>query len=408
MSVFDIFTGKKDVDESQSVVGALDEGINNLQNTIMGMPNFTPDPSDARQIRYAQNNLVDAGDGTFYSPEKAIAQQKLESIGALKQTVTDEYERKRQNPLFNIMDIGADVFRNTVGLVPNMLTGGTAMTFDPSKSANSNYKSSMAELIGNQRAALEGLISARKTRAQAFAGGIGKNVSVPFTGEDGFQYNFVDDGFGSLTAQPVLDKDGNLVRKMKQQLVNIAGVPTLVDVNSPTDGGRSLTDIGTVAGNEGKVANERAIATVTGTAQGEAMVNLDGAREAANSFSSLLDQLHDHVGLSDVVGTQFGSIYAMKAGSNAADFNAFKEQVTGKLFLQARESLKGAGSVTDFEGIKGEQAMGRLQASQSVPAFKQAVRDIQDMIQKDLKKIESKAGGVYETPNRNRYEIVED
>lgn len=170
MSVFDIFTGKKDVDESQSVVGALDEGINNLQNTIMGMPNFTPDPSDARQIRYAQNNLVDAGDGTFYSPEKAIAQQKLESIGALKQTVTDEYERKRQNPLFNIMDIGADVFRNTVGLVPNMLTGGTAMTFDPSKSANSNYKSSMAELIGNQRAALEGLITARKTRAQAFAG----------------------------------------------------------------------------------------------------------------------------------------------------------------------------------------------------------------------------------------------
>jgi hypothetical protein len=138
------------------------------------------------------------------------------------------------------------------------------------------------------------------------------------------------------------------------------------------------------------------------------MVNLDSAREAANSFSSLLDQLHDHVGLSDVVGTQFGSIYAMKAGSPAADFNAFKEQVTGKLFLQARESLKGAGSVTDFEGVKGEQAMGRLQASQSVPAFKQAVRDIQNMIQKDLKKIESKAGGVYKTQSGNSYEIVKD
>ena len=165
-------------------------------------------------------------------------------------------------------DIGADIFRNTVGLVPNLLTGGTAVTVDPSKSANTDYRSAMSDLVGNQRAALESLVTARKDRATAFAGGVGKNVSVPFTGVDGFQYSTVDDGQGNLRAQPVLGPDEKPIQKMRQKLVNIAGVPTLVDVNSVTDSGRGLTDIDTVASNEGLVANERAIATATGKAQG--------------------------------------------------------------------------------------------------------------------------------------------
>ena len=42
MSVFDIFTGKKDIGDSANFVGALDEGIGALQDSIMGMPAGIP------------------------------------------------------------------------------------------------------------------------------------------------------------------------------------------------------------------------------------------------------------------------------------------------------------------------------------------------------------------------------
>jgi hypothetical protein len=407
MSVFDIFTGKDDIQKSRDFVGALDEGIAGLQQKITGMPNFNPDLTNEREVRYAQNNLILEEDGSYSLPEKAMAMQKLDSLTKTKANIDAEYERKRSNPLFNALDVGADVFRNTVGLVPNMLTGGTAVTYDPSKKMDNNYRAAMSGLVDSQRSALSELNEARKTRAQAFAGGIGKNISVPFTGTDGFQYSTVDDGRGNITAQPVLDAEGKKVQKMRQKVVTIAGVPTLVDVNSVSGDQTGLTDISEVAENASVVANAESFGRGTGKAQAEATVAVDGARQAANSYIGVLQKLLGHEGLTKTIGTQTGGLRSKIAGSDEADFMALKEQVEGKLFLQAREMLKGAGSVTDFEGVKGQAAMGRLQRSQSVGAFREAIQEIITMVQNDLRNIERKAGGQFSTPSGTTYRVVQ-
>ena len=136
MSIFDIFTNKAALSESDSFVGALDTGLEQYKAQLEAMPAFRPavnaeGVTNPRQMQYAQNNLIHDGNGGYYSPERMEKLQKYNQLQAVKDQQTAAYERKLNNPLFNIKDLGADIFRNTVGLVPNMLSGSEG--YDPSQ-----------------------------------------------------------------------------------------------------------------------------------------------------------------------------------------------------------------------------------------------------------------------------------
>lgn len=63
-----------------------------------------------------------------------------------------------------------------------------------------------------------------------------------------------------------------------------------------------------------------------------------------------------------------------------AETRARMEQIQGEAFLQAYERLKGAGPVTEVEGLKGEQAIARLKAAQRPEDYIMALRDLRDVV----------------------------
>jgi hypothetical protein len=68
-------------------------------------------------------------------------------------------------------------------------------------------------------------------------------------------------------------------------------------------------------------------------------------------------------------------------GSEARRVGARMDQLEGQAFLQAFESLKGAGQITEIEGLKATQAIGRLDRYQSQADYEAALRDLRAILE---------------------------
>ncbi len=75
-----------------------------------------------------------------------------------------------------------------------------------------------------------------------------------------------------------------------------------------------------------------------------------------------------------------GSIPAFP-GSPGANFNAKAAQLKGQTFLQAFETLKGGGAITETEGTKAESAIARLDKAQSEKEYRAALKEFREVIQ---------------------------
>ena len=69
-------------------------------------------------------------------------------------------------------------------------------------------------------------------------------------------------------------------------------------------------------------------------------------------------------------------------GTGQKRFGTRSSQLEGQAFLQAFESLKGAGQITEIEGAKATQAIGRLDTSQSPDDYRQALIELKDVLSK--------------------------
>lgn len=63
-------------------------------------------------------------------------------------------------------------------------------------------------------------------------------------------------------------------------------------------------------------------------------------------------------------------------GTDATDFRVVLDQIGGAAFLQAFESLKGGGAITEVEGKKATDAIARLNRAQSDSEFETSLRDL--------------------------------
>lgn len=68
------------------------------------------------------------------------------------------------------------------------------------------------------------------------------------------------------------------------------------------------------------------------------------------------------------------------------DLKVKVEQIAGVAFLQAFESLKGAGAITQTEGEKATQAIARLSRTQSPEAFKTSLFEFTDIVRRGVEK----------------------
>lgn len=146
---------------------------------------------------------------------------------------------------------------------------------------------------------------------------------------------------------------------------------------------------------EKNVAGEAA-ATAGGKASGEAAAGLPSAEAGFQSSVEAINQLLGHPGLNASVGTIQGQVPDAIAGalnSDVADFRSRLKQAQGQTFLRAFESLKGGGAITEVEGLKAEQAIGRLNQAVSEKDFKQALTDLKGILERGITAYRRKAGG---------------
>jgi hypothetical protein len=86
------------------------------------------------------------------------------------------------------------------------------------------------------------------------------------------------------------------------------------------------------------------------------------------------------------------------AGTDATNFKVLMDQIGGKAFLQAFESLKGGGQITETEGKKATDAIARLNRAQSDAEFQQALVDFRQVLSDAYKR---NTGQDYRGPSLN-------
>jgi hypothetical protein len=108
---------------------------------------------------------------------------------------------------------------------------------------------------------------------------------------------------------------------------------------------------------------------------------------------NLLKGEKPHPGFETAVGFSFLPGARFVPGAPAADFQARFDQVKGGAFLQAFETLKGGGSITNVEGDKGTAALNRMSLAQSEKEFVQAAREFQDVVRTGVARAKKMSGG---------------
>ena len=111
----------------------------------------------------------------------------------------------------------------------------------------------------------------------------------------------------------------------------------------------------------------------------EARSELPKVISQADAMLNSIDGILSHPGLSGAVGLQVPGM-SMVPGTPEADFATRLDQLQGQAFLQAFESLKGGGQITEVEGKKAEQAIARMSRMQSEEAFKEAMQELRGVL----------------------------
>jgi hypothetical protein len=128
-----------------------------------------------------------------------------------------------------------------------------------------------------------------------------------------------------------------------------------------------------------------------GKAGGKAAADLPRIVDGANQTLDLISRIKQHPGTERNFG-MVGMVGNMPGGQ-AADAWAMIQQLGGKAFLEAFNSLKGGGQITEIEGEKATNAIVRMQKAQSHKAFIEALGDFESVIRMGVDRARGAANG---------------
>lgn len=128
--------------------------------------------------------------------------------------------------------------------------------------------------------------------------------------------------------------------------------------------------------------------------QAQARVDLPQVIQQGEQTIKLVDDLLAHPGFNISVGAKspVGKVASFIPGTDAASFDIASKQMLGKQFLEAFESLKGGGQITQIEGEKATQAMSRMNTSNTQEEYTKAAKEFQNIIRSGIDRAKQKAG----------------
>lgn len=131
---------------------------------------------------------------------------------------------------------------------------------------------------------------------------------------------------------------------------------------------------------EGRASAIQTLPQVQSTAD-QLTRNIDELIGQRDARGDLVAGAKPHPGFGTSVGAGFGRVTKHIPGTEAADFNARVDQLLGGAFMQAFQSLKGGGQITEVEGKKATDAITRMSTSQSEREFVQAAQEFKGIVQ---------------------------
>ncbi len=165
---------------------------------------------------------------------------------------------------------------------------------------------------------------------------------------------------------------------------SVPATPAQPKVVTPEDVGR----------NEATIAAAKKTAEIDATDSAEARADFGRIQKNAQDMMGVLDQLIKHPGREIATGGSSMFMMDQIPGTEGRSFNALLDQVKGKTFLEAYQSLKGGGQITEVEGTKAEQSIARLDKGQKEEDFVQAAEDLKAVVQNGLIRAAVKAGEI--------------
>lgn len=123
-------------------------------------------------------------------------------------------------------------------------------------------------------------------------------------------------------------------------------------------------------------------------------------RDAVGASIAVIDKALAHPGRTTATGLS-GSIDPRNyvPGTSATDFRVVLDQIGGTAFLQAFESLKGGGQITEIEGKKATDAIARLSRAQSDTEFVTSLNDLRFVMKQGQDRLSGKNSPAPKAPN---------
>jgi hypothetical protein len=167
---------------------------------------------------------------------------------------------------------------------------------------------------------------------------------------------------------------------------------------------------------QAKLAAAKAAGTTTGKTQAAAAIALPNAIATSESLLSKIDAMvgtpavkdksgkvinagtAPHPGFTGAVGMGrlqtlgIPGVEQLIPGTPAADFKARFDEIMGGAFLEAFETLKGGGAITETEGKKATAAKTRMSLAQSEKEFLAAANEYKAIVKTGIERARKKAG----------------
>lgn len=141
----------------------------------------------------------------------------------------------------------------------------------------------------------------------------------------------------------------------------------------------------------GQLAENKARGAATGKAMGEAKAALPKVLQSTAETLGALDALENDPYLDNMLGSIDGRTPDLSSDANRVA--ARMDEITGKTFLTAFQSLRGGGAITEAEGAKATAAISRLgNRIQDPAAYRAAIQDLKDIARNGLLRAKVDAG----------------
>ena len=141
------------------------------------------------------------------------------------------------------------------------------------------------------------------------------------------------------------------------------------------------------------MAGAKEAATTLSNKTAQAKVDLPRIRDNAAFAVKATDDTLNASALDKVLGFK-GAINPARVIPGTPEYDALQkiDQIKGKSFLEAFNSLRGGGQITEAEGSKATQAIARLSTAQSPQAFRQALMDLKAIVEQGYRRAQEQAG----------------